>query len=124
MKRKLIFVFSILLFSVSAYFIGKASLPYIFDIISGYDRNYIEKMESVQIGMTEQEVIKLLGDPEGIIRHPEVQETHGKYGHGGEYGKIIKNENKVLYYHHGADYIGHYFIDKEGKVYFINVGGT
>jgi hypothetical protein len=124
MKRKLIFAVSILLFSVGTYFIGKASLPYIFDSIGGYDRNYIEKMKSIEIGMTDQEVINLLGSPDGIIKRAEVIQTHGKYGHGKEYGKIIKNENKVLYYHHGVDYIGHYFINKENKVYFINVGGT
>jgi len=34
---------------------------------------------------------------------PEVKETHGIYGGGKEYGKVLKNKNKV---------------------WFINVGGT
>jgi hypothetical protein len=106
------------------YLMARMFLPFIMDWISGADREYVKKMESIKTGMTEQEVIKILGKPQGIITDPEVKETHGSYGGGKEYGKLIKNSNKVLYYHHGLDYIGHYFIDKQGKVCFINVGGT
>jgi len=114
----------ILIFCAVIYLIARMFLPSVMDWISGVDKEYVRKMESIKIGMTEQEVIKILGQPQGVITDPEVKETHGLYGGGKEYGKLIKNSNKVLYYHHGVDYIGHYFIDKQGKVWFINVGGT
>lgn len=97
---------------------------FIFDYISGYDRAYIEKMESVKVGMFEKDVIELLGKPDKIITDPEIKMTHGKYGIGEEYGKVIKNENKCFIYFHGVDYIGTYFIGKNRRVYFVNVGGT
>jgi len=126
MRKKKIYILSVLvlIFCGVVYVIGRMVLPYIFDSIRGVDREYVEKMKSIKIGMTEQVVINILGQPHGIISDPEVKETHGIYGAGKEYGKVIKNLNKVLYYHTGVDYIGHYFIDKEGKVYFINIGGT
>jgi hypothetical protein len=124
MRKKITYILSALIFVAAVYLLGKAFLPYVFDRLGGVDRDYVKKMESIKIGMTEQEVIKILGQPQGIITDPEVKETHGLYGGGKEYGKLVKNSNKVLYYHHGVDYIGHYFIDKQGKVWFINVGGT
>jgi len=95
-----------------------------FDWVSGIDRNYYEKMHSIKVGMEMDDVIKLLGKPDQISTEPEITETHGRFGSGSNYGIKIKNRNKCLIYYHGVDIIGHYFIDEEGKVYFVNVGGT
>jgi hypothetical protein len=124
MQKKVIYTILILMSCVFVYLVGKATFPYLFGKLRGVDKEYIEKMNSIKIGMTEQEVIEILGQPTGIITDSEVKETHGIYGSGNEYGKSIKNKNKVLYYHHGIDYIGHYFIDEKDRVYFVNVGGT
>jgi hypothetical protein len=124
MRKKRTYVLAILILCAAVYLIGKVSLPYIFDWARGVDREYVKKMRLIKIGMTEQEVIKILGQPDGVITDPEVKETHGIYGSGRDYGKLVENRDKVLYYHHGMDYIGHYFIDENGKVYFLNVGGT
>jgi hypothetical protein len=124
MRKKITYIFSILIFFAVVYLVGKTFLPYMFDQFRGVDRDYVKKIESIKEGMTEQEVIRIMGQPTTTITDPEIKETHGIYGGGKEYGKVIKNKNKVLVYHHGVDYIGHYFIDQEGKVWFINVGGT
>lgn len=81
-------------------------------------------MLSIETGMKMEEVIAILGDPDEISKEKEIIQTHGKFGSGKEYGKKIKNKNICLIYYHGADIIGNYFIDNEGKVYFVNVGGT
>lgn len=124
MRKKITYILAALIFVAAVYLLGKAFLPYIFDRLGGVDRDYVKKMESIKVGMAEQDVTRILGQPTAIMTDPEVKETHGIYGGGKEYGKVLKNKNKVLVYHHGVDYIGHYFLDEQGKVWFINVGGT
>ena len=116
------FAFLITIFVATGY--HKDLFTALFNWSRDIDREYYKKMKSIEIGMSSKEVIEILGEPENISSEPFIVETHGKYGSGQEYGKKIRNKNKCLIYHHGADIIGHYFIDEKDKVYFINVGGT
>jgi hypothetical protein len=92
-----------------------------FYFLGGIDRDYYNKMESIEVGMTEEQVIRILGLPDNIITESDVYQFHGLPD---LYGKPVKNLNKVLVYYHGIDTQANYFIDKSGKVYFVNVGGT
>ena len=91
------------------------------DDLGGIDREYYKKMTSIRVGMTESQVVDLLGEPPAILYAEYAPKINQEYG---LYGKEIKNINKCLIYYHGIDLIGHYFLDEDGKVYFVNVGGT
>jgi len=84
------------------------------------DHHLIKKFKSIEIGMTEQEVINILGKPV-IIRKPFIVQTHGDRQ---LYGKSISNPNKAFLYHTGIDYTALFIFDEEDRVNFINIGGT
>ena len=94
------------------------------DWLGNVDREFYNKMQSIKVGMSKEDVIKILGAPDEISEEKEVVQTHGKFGSGQNYGTKIINKNICLIYYHGNDISAHYFIDENDKVYFLNVGGT
>ena len=92
-----------------------------FDYLGGVDREYYAKMKSITVGMSEDDIVRILGQPSEVLTEPQVKQWHGDPA---LYGKAIANRNKVLVYHHGADVSGHYFLDEDGKVFLVNAGGT
>ena len=90
-------------------------------IIWGMDHHKERKFHLIKIGMTGNEVIKILGEPEEIIRDPEIKQYHGNRD---LYGKAIPNPNKAFLYSTGIDYLALYVFDNDNRVAFINIGGT
>lgn len=89
--------------------------------LRGVDFDKMEKMNSIKVGMTEADVIRILGKPDEVITAPEITEYHGPRS---EYGKKIPNPNRCLVYVTGIDYMAHYVLDANGVVTYVNVGGT
>ncbi len=90
-------------------------------LIFGTDFHKIKNWESIKIGMTDKEVIKVLGEPELIDKKLEIIQYHGDPN---LYNKRIPNPNKAFWYFTGVDNAALYIFNKENKVVFINIGGT
>lgn len=124
MKKKIFsVVISILLVAAIIYVVSNLILRCAADRI-GYDPEYIKKMKSIRVGMTEQEVFKILGQPYKVITDPQELLIYLKNSGVEEYEKVNENINKRMIYHHGVDYTGSYLIDNNGRVHSIDVGGT
>jgi len=81
----------------------------------------MDAAEKIQIGMTEQQVISLLGKPEKIDRAKKVPQFHGDRA---LYNKEIDNPNKAFWYYTGIDFMICIIFDEQNKVAFVNYGGT
>lgn len=120
-NRLALFILAAGLIAGSAILWGSEVKQSFFDYLGGVDRKYYAKMKSITVGMSEGEVVRMLGQPSEVITEAQVKQWHGDPE---LYGKAIENRNKVLVYHHGADITGHYFLDENGNVFLTNVGGT
>jgi len=123
-KHWLILAAASLSMSMIVFGISHKDRQILFDWVGNVDRDYYQKMISIKEGMHVDDVIRILGEPALISEEKEIVQTHGKYGSGKDYGIKIANINKCLIYYHGSDIEADYFIDKDGYVYFVNVGGT
>ncbi len=74
--------------------------------------------------MSENDVIRILGEPDKVIIDAEEIKKYLR-AIGIEKAEEVSNGlTKRLIYYHGVDYVGSYLIDKRGRVYFKEVGGT
>ena len=83
--------------------------------IRDMDREHVEKIKSIQVGMHKEDIVKILGRPDRISTKKEISLTSSK---------VVENRNECLLYYHGIDYFGAYFLDEVNIVYYVHTGGT
>ena len=89
-------------------------------IILNRDWKIIDKFRLIKIGMSETQVTDILGKPESVDLRPWIPQWHGDPD---EYGKRIPNPNKTFWYYSG-DFEMCIVFDKDGRVSYVNWGGT
>jgi len=90
-------------------------------IIFDYDYYIMDKMDSIKVGMNENDVVSILGQPKFIDYDSNITIY---FGDKSLYGKVVENPNKAFWYSTGIDYSALYVFDRNNVIVFINVGGT
>lgn len=95
----------------------------IYFLKKSYKESFIEdykKFESIKVGMSEEEVIKRLGEPQKVYNSENEPENYYVEGYSFKKRSIT---NKVLIYI-GTEPIAYFYFDNQNKVEDIFIGGS
>lgn len=112
--------FLIIINLIATFFIGSVVFG---RIIFG---NEINPFQRISVGMLEQDVTTILGNPERIIENKEYSKLakESKYVKGSYRHLMLPVENKVIIYQQKADTYYFIFIDNNEKVDKIFIGNS